>query len=128
MTKEEADNQFELMLDLGMAILREKDIKFGAMGENFKPVNHLLSTKDNARCWCYLANQYVLNTMMNITTKNNIFCYYDKITSNKFYDTWRIHFLQSVENVVRYGQKSEGIENIVNGSGISRETLVKFLD
>ena len=127
MTKEAAEKQFDLLLDTGMAILREKDIKLGAMDENYEPVNHLLSAEDNKRCWCYLANQYVLNTL-NIAIKTNMVCYYEKaITDNKFYDAW-IYFLQGVENVVRYGKKSKGIENIVNGSGISRETLVKFLD
>lgn len=121
------NEKLEFMLDCGMAILREKDIKTGAMNENFEPFNHLLSTEENKRCWKYLAKQYVLNTL-NIAIKNNTLQYYEPaITSNKFYDTW-IAFLQAVENVVRYGQKNKGIENIVNRSGISRETFVMFLD
>ena len=121
------NEKLEFMLDCGMAILREKDIKTGAMNENFEPFNHLLSTEENKRCWNYLAKQYVLNTL-NVAVKNNTLQYYETaITSNKFYDTW-ILFLQAVENVVRYGQKNKGIENIVNGSGISRETFVMFLD
>lgn len=121
------NKKLELMLDCGMAILREKDIKTGAMNENFEPFNHLLSAEENKRCWSYLAKQYVLNTL-NIAIKNNTLQYYETaITSNKFYDTW-LAFLQTVEGVVRYGQKNKGIENIVNGSGISRETFVMFLD
>ena len=121
------NKQLELMLDCGMAILREKDIKTGAMNENFEPFNHLLSAEENKKCWTYLAKQYVLNTL-NIAVKNNTLQYYTiATTSDKFYDTW-ILFLQAVENVVRYGQKNKGIENIVNGSGISRETFVMFLD
>lgn len=121
------NEKLEFMLDCGMAILREKDIKTGAMNENFEPFNHLLSTEENKRCWKYLAKQYVLNTL-NIAIKNNTLQYYEPaITSNKFYDTW-IAFLQAVENVVRYGQKNKGVENIVNRSGISRETFVMFLD
>lgn len=121
------NEKLELMLDCGMAILREKDIKTGAMNENFEPFNHLLSAEENKRCWNYLAKQYVLNTL-NIAVKNKTLQYYEPaIFSNKFYDTW-LSFLQAVENVVRYGQKNKGIENIVNGSGISRETFVMFLD
>lgn len=126
MTKE-TKKQLELMLDSGMAILREKDIELGAMDENYNPVNHLLSADENKRCWQHLAKQYVLNTL-NIAVKNNTLQHYEPaILSDKFFDTW-ILFLQAVENVVRYGQKNKGIENIVNCSGIARETLVKFLD
>ena len=121
------NEKLELMLDAGMAILREKDIKASAMNENFEPFNHLLSAEENKRCWSYLAKQYVLNTL-NIGIKNKTLQYYEPaIFSDKFYDTW-LSFLQAVENVVRYGQKNKGIENIVNHSGISRETFVMFLD
>ena len=121
------NEKLELMLDAGMAILREKDIKTGAMNENFEPFNHLLSAEENKRCWSYLAKQYVLNTL-NIAVKNKTLQYYEPaIFSNKFYDTW-LSFLQAVEGVVRYGQKNKGIENIINHSGISRETFVMFLD
>lgn len=122
-----ANEKLEFMLDCGMAILREKDIKAGAMNENFEPFNHLLSTEENKRCWNYLAKQYVLNTL-NIAIKNNTLQYYEPaITSNKFYDTW-LAFLKTVENVVGYGQKNKGIENIINHSGIARETWIMFLD
>ena len=121
------NEKLELMLDAGMAILRENDIKAGAMDKNFKPFNHLLSTEENKRCWNYLAKQYVLNTL-NIAIKNKTLQYYEPaITSNKFYDTWLL-FLKAVEGVVGYGQKNKGIENIINHSGISRETFVMFLD
>jgi Zn/Cd-binding protein ZinT len=121
------NEKLEFMLDCGMAIIREKDIKTCAMNENFEPFNHLLSAEENKRCWNYLAKQYVMNTL-NIAIKNKTLQFYEQaITSNKFYDTW-ILFLQAVENVVRYGQKNKGIENIVNHSGISRETFVMFLD
>ena len=121
------NEKLELMLDCGMAILREKDIKAGAMDENFEPFNHLLSNEENERCWKYLAKQYVLNTL-NIAVKNKTLQYYTiATTSDKFYDTW-LAFLQTVEGVVRYGHKNKGIENIVNHSGISRETWVMFLD
>ena len=121
------NEKLELMLDAGMAILREKDIQLKAMNENFEPFNHLLSAEENKRCWSYLAKQYVLNTL-NIGIKNKTLQYYEPaIFSDKFYDTW-LSFLQAVEGVVRYGQKNKGIENIINHSGISRETLIMFLD
>ena len=121
------NKKLELMLDAGMTILREKDIQLKAMDVNFEPFNHLLSAEENKRCWNYLAKQYVLNTL-NIGIKNKTLQYYEQaICSDKFYDAWML-FLQAVENVVRYGQKNKGIENIVNGSGISRETFVMFLD
>ena len=121
------NEKLELMLDSGMAILREKDIKAGAMDESFEPFNHLLSTEENKRCWNYLAKQYVLNTL-NIAIKNKTLQYYEiATTSDKFYNTW-LSFLQTVEGVVRYGHKNKGIENIVNHSGISIETWVMFLD
>ena len=121
------NKQLELMLDSGMAILREKDIKTGAMDKNFEPLNHLLSAEENKKCWTYLAKQYVLNTL-NVAVKNSTLQYYEPaIFSNKFYDIW-LSFLQTVEGVVRYGHKNKGIENIINHSGISRETFVMFLD
>ena len=121
------EEKLELMLDSGMAILREKDIKLGAMDSNFSPINHLLSADENKKCWNYLAKQYVLNSL-NVAIKNKLVMLFDKaVTSDGFYDIW-IYFLQAVENVVRYGQKNKGIENIVNHSGISRETFIKFLD
>ena len=116
------NEKLELMLDAGMAILRENDIKTGAMDKNFKPFNHLLSTEENKRCWNYLATQYVLN-ILKLAAINKKDIYF----SDEFYDTWLL-FLQTVEGVVRYGQKNKGIENIVNHSGISRETFVMFLD
>ena len=116
------NEKLELMLDSGMAILRENDIKAGAMDKNFKPFNHLLSAEENKRCWSYLATQYVLN-ILKLAAINKKDIYF----SDEFYDTW-LSFLQTVEGVVRYGHKNKGIENIVNHSGISRETFVMFLD
>ena len=121
------NEKLELMLDSGMAILREKDIKAGAMDESFEPFNHLLSADENKICSNYLANQYVFNTL-NIAIKNKTLQYYEIATiSDKFYNTW-LSFLQTVEGVVRYGHKNKGIENIINNSRISRETWVMFLD
>ena len=113
---------FKEMVEHGVDVLRGFDIQLGAMDENWNPVNHLLSTEENERCWRYLAKQYVLNTLK-LAAINKKAIYF----SDEFYDTW-LSFLQAVENVVRYGQKNKGIENIINHSGISRETLIMFLD
>lgn len=127
MTKQE---QYEQMLDAAMGVLRTKDMEIGAMDECYEPFNHLLSADENQRCWEYLAKQYSMNI---VKTNYNIFItlpgYFDIfINEDEFYDRWVI-FLQLVDNVVRYGSnKTPGIENIVNNSGISRETFVKFLD
>ena len=113
---------FKEMFERGVDVLRRFDILFGAMDENYNPVNHLLSTEENERCWRYLAKQYVLNTLK-LAAINKKAIYF----SDGFYDTW-LSFLQAVENVVRYGQKNKGIENIINHSGISIETWIMFLD
>lgn len=126
MTKE-TEKQLELMLDSGMAILREKDIALRTMDENYEPFNHLLSAEENKRCWSYLAKQYVLNTMNTAIRYNSADLIKKVIYDDRFFDAW-ILFLQAVENVVRYGQKNKGIENIVNNSGIAIETFIKFLD
>ena len=122
MTKKEAEDGFIKMANAGVNILRKMDIQLGAMDENWEPVNHLLSAKENERCWRYLAKQYVLNTLK-LAAINKKAIYF----SDEFYDTW-LSFLQTVEGVVRYGHKNKGIENIINHSGISIETWIMFLD
>lgn len=113
---------FKETIEHGVDVLRRFDIQLGAMDENWNPVNHLLSNEENESCWRYLAKQYVLNTLK-LAAINKKAIYF----SDEFYDTW-LSFLQAVEGVVRYGQKNKGIENIINHSGISRETWIMFLD
>ena len=123
MTDKEAKKEFGKMINAGVNILRSIDIQLGTMDENWEPVNHLLSAKENERCWRYLAEQFIANVI-----KANI---YDvkclARDKDSLFDFWLL-FLQNIERVVRYGQKNKGIENIVNCSGISRETFVMFLD
>ena len=113
---------FKEMFEHGVDVLRGFDIQLGAMDENYNPVNHLLSTEENERCWIYLAKQYVFN-ILKTAAINKKPVYF----SDEFYDTW-LFFLQAVEKVVRYGHRIKGIENIINNSGISRETWIMFLD
>lgn len=123
MTKKEAENEFWKLANAGVNILRRIDIQIGAMDENWNPVNHLLSAKENERCWRYLAKQFIMNVIKAATYDGKCLAR----DENSLFSLW-LSFLQTVEGVVRYGQKNKGIENIINHSGISIETFVMFLD
>ena len=122
MTEKEAKKALVKMANAGVNILRRMDIQLGAMDENWEPVSHLLSAKENERCWKYLAEQFIMN-VIRATYDGNCLAR----DEDSLFSLW-LSFLQTVECVVRYGQKNKGIENIVNHSGISRETFVMFLD
>ena len=122
MNEKEAKKALVKMANAGVNILRRMDIQLGAMDENWEPVNHLLSAKENERCWKYLAEQFIMN-VIRATYDGNCLAR----DEDYLFNLW-LSFLQTVECVVRYGQKNKGIENIVNHSGISRETFVMFLD
>ena len=116
-------NALKELANAGVNTLRRMDIQLGAMDENWNPVNHLLSAKENERCWKYLAEQFVMNVVyVNTFSVKGL-----ARDENSLFNLW-LSFLQTVEGVVRYGHKNKGIENIVNHSGISRETFVMFLD
>lgn len=119
----EAFNYFEQMINCGMNVLRKRDIELGVMDERYEPVNHLLSADENKKCWEYLAKQFIINIINDSYKTGNV----KAKNVDILYGTW-IVFLQAVGNVVRYGQKNKGIECIINNSGISRETFIKFLD
>ena len=123
MTEKEAKKALEKLANAGVNILRKMDIQLGAMDENWEPVNHLLSAKENERCWKYLAEQFIMNVIKANTCDGNCLAR----DEYSLFSLW-LSFLQTVECVVRYGQKNKGIENIINHSGISRETFVMFLD
>ena len=105
----------ECMYELCMETLKEKDCDLKLTGKCKK-------------CYDYIAEQFILNyidgkSMLTIT---------DDIRSGKFYNTWK-GFLCGIKYVVRDGGKfhgsiGRGIEDIVNNSGISRKTWIKFLD
>ena len=122
MTNTKALQELEKLANAGVNILRKMDIQLGSMDENYNPVNHLLSAKENERCWKYLAEQFIMN-VIRATYDGNCLAR----DEDSLFSLW-LSFLQTVECVVRYGQKNKGIENIVNHSGISRETFVMFLD
>lgn len=123
MTEKEVKKELGKLANDGVNILRRMDIQLGAMDENWEPVNHLLSSKENERCWKYLAEQFIMNVIKAATYDGKCLA----IDEDSLFSLW-LSFLQTVEGVVRYGQKNKGIENIVNHSGISRETFVMFLD
>ena len=123
MTEKEAKKALVKMANAGVNILRRMDIQLGVMDENWNPVNHLLSAKENEHCWKYLAEQFIMNVIKANTYDGNCLAR----DEDSLFNLW-LSFLQTVECVVRYGQKNKGIENIVNHSGISRETFVMFLD
>ena len=123
MTNKKALRELEKLANAGVNILRKMDIQLGVMDENWEPVNHLLSAKENERCWKYLAEQFIMNVIRAATYDGKCLAR----DEDSLFSLW-LSFLQTVENIVRYGQKNKGIENIVNGSGISRETWIMFLD
>ena len=123
MTEKEAKKALVKMANAGVNILRRMDIQLGVMDENWEPVSHLLSAKENERCWKYLAEQFIMNVIKAATYDGNCLAR----DEDSLFSLW-LSFLKTVECVVRYGQKNKGIENIVNHSGISRETFVMFLD
>ena len=79
-------------------------------------------------CYNYSAEQFILNYI----NGKSMFDVIDDTMSGKFYNTWK-GFLCGVNYIVEDGGKfhsslSRGIEGIVNNSGISRKTWIKFLD
>ena len=118
--KEELKEMFakaipEVMYELCMETLKERDCDLKLTGKCKK-------------CYDYVAEQFSLNyidgkSMATIT---------DDIRSGKFYNTWK-GFLCGAKYIVEDGGKFHGslgrsIEGIVNNSGISRKTWIKFLD
>ena len=105
----------ESKYELCMETLKEKDCDLKLTGKCKK-------------CYDYSAEQFILNyidgkSMLTIT---------DDIRSGKFYNTWK-GFLCGAKYIVEDGGKfhgslGRGIEGIVNNSGISRKTWIKFLD
>ena len=105
----------ENMYELCMENLKEKDCDLKLTGKCKK-------------CYDYSAEQFILNYI----NGKSIFDVTDGIRSGKFYNTWK-GLLCGVKYIVEDGGKfhgslGRGIEGIVNNSGISRKTWIKFLD
>lgn len=93
-----------------MEILKEKD-------------RALKLTDEGKKCYDYLAEQFILNYIRG----KSLFDLIDDTMSDRFYNTW-LGLLGMVKGIVKDGGKNRGIENIINNSGISRKTWIKFLD
>ena len=116
MTNKEVVEVFaEAALELCMENLKEKDCALKLTGKCKK-------------CYDYTAEQFILNYI----NGKSMFDVMDGIKSGKFYNTWK-GFLCGVKYIVEGGGRLHGslgrsIEDIVNNSGISRKTWMKFLD
>ena len=105
----------EAMYELCMETLKERDCDLKLAGKCKK-------------CYDYTAEQFILNYI----NGKSMFDVMDDTRSGKFYNTWK-GFLCGVKYIVEDGGKfhgslGRGIEGIVNNSGISRKTWIKFLD
>ena len=105
----------EVALELCMETLKEKDRDLNFTGKCKK-------------CYDYLAEQFIRSYI----NGKSMFDVMDDTMSGKFYNTWK-GFLCGVNYIVEDGGKfhgslGRGIEDIVNNSGISRKTWIKFLD
>ena len=116
MTNKEMVEVFaDVALELCMKTLKEGDCDLKLTGKCKK-------------CYDYSAEQFILNYI----SGKSMFDVMDDTMSGKFYNTWK-GFLYGVKYVVEDGGKfhgslGRGIEGIVNNSGISRKTWIKFLD
>lgn len=116
-----AVKEFEKLVNTGINTLRRMDIQRGLIDENFEPYNGRLSAKESKRCWEYLADEFVRNTLLSYLMFNVV------LSGGKLFELW-LSFLQDVNNVVKCGDRNGHIEDIINSSGISEETWVRFLD
>ena len=118
----------EKIIEKGMNKLYEMDVEAGAMDADYSPFNHLLSAEENKEVWNYLSKMYVMNTL-SIAKRNNLPINMWELvyTVENFYPGWE-KFLYEIERVAKGYSKVPGLERIINNSGISVETFIKFLD
>ena len=112
---------FNKLVMEGIDILRGMDIQRGLIGKNWEPFNGRLPAKENKRCWECLAKHFVKNTLL------SYLMFGVPLNGGELFNNW-LKFLQDVNDVVKCGDRDGTIENIINNSGISEETWVKFLD
>ena len=118
--KEELEKLFakaihENMYELCIETLEEKDRGLNLTGKCKK-------------CYDYLAELFTYNYMKGKSLETIL----EDAGRGKFYNTWK-GFLCGIKYIVEDGGKfhgsiGRGIEDIVNNSGISRKTWIKFLD
>ena len=100
----------EVAQEICMETLEEKDRDLNFTGKCKK-------------CYDYLAEQFIRNYI----DGKNMFTVMDDTMSDRFHNTWLV-FLGISRGIVEKGRKFHGIENIINSSGISRKTWLKFFD
>lgn len=123
-----ANDEVTKLIKMGKDIIRKLDVMNGAMDDDFNPVNHLLSKEENKKCWEYASEQYVRNAINICLEQGPSVQIKTVFNDSRFYEGFN-RFLSMLEQSVRYGNKqSKGIENIINHSGIGRDTWVLFLD
>ena len=106
-------NFIEAAQDFYMETLEEKDRDLNLTGKCKK-------------CYDYLAEQFTSNYMEG----KSLFTFLEDVGRDKFYNTWLV-FLEIARCIVRDGGDGgefSGIGNIINNSGISRKTWLKFFD
>ena len=114
-SKEMVEVYAKAALEICMKSLKEKDRDLNLTGKCKK-------------CYDYIAEQFIRNYI----DGKSMFDIMDDTMSDRFYSTW-LASLKMVKHIVRDGGKfhgsiGRGIEDIVNNSGISRKTWMKFLD
>ena len=114
-SKEMVEVYAKAALEICMDNLKEKDCALKLTGKCKK-------------CYDYIAEQFIRNYI----DGKSMFDIMDDTMSDRFYNTW-LASLKMVKHIVRDGGKfhgsiGRGIEDIVNNSGISRKTWMKFLD
>ena len=92
--------------------------------ESLKEKDRYLKLTDECKeCYDYLAKQFIFNYIKG----KSMFDIMEDIESGKYYNTWLV-FLGIVKHIVKAGGKFHGYENIINSSGIPRETWMMFFD
>ena len=99
--------------------IEEGNIRKGFINENWEPVQPCqLSSKEFKKCWRFITKYYSLA----IAKYSE-----EEYTDNETYLGFTL-FLNTVRKVLTGIQEHKNIETIMNRSGISRKTWIKFLD
>lgn len=121
---EEAEKQLKEKVIVNLRALcffssiEKENIRRGFINENYEPVQpQQLSSKEFKKCWEFIAKYYSLAMAKNSE---------EEYTDNEIYLGFTL-FLGTVKRVLNGIQEHKNIETIMNRSGISRKTWMKFL-
>lgn len=122
---EEAEKQLEEQVIVNLRALsniisiEEGNIRRCFINEKREPVHPCqLSSKKFRECWEFIAKYYALALAKNSE---------EEYTDDEIYLGFTL-FLRTVKRVLNGIQEHKNIETIMNRSGISRKTWIKFLD